>query len=159
MTSDPAMTSIEMHAGMRGDLLELFRLADDSEAMIASYLDHGEVLVASESNTVVGHVQILDEDGWQINSLAVAASYRGRGLGRRLVEAAIELARSRGARAIEVATATADVGLLRFYQRLGFRMARIERDVFTPGAGYPAELFVDGMRLIDRVWFDRVLGP
>lgn len=144
--------------GNRTELLELFRLADDSDAAIAAYLDAGDVLVAVRDGRVVGHVQILVEAGvWQINSVAVIDSERGAGLGRRLVEAGVDHARSRGARVIEVATATADIGLLRFYQRLGFRMTRIERDVFTPAAGYPAELFSDGVRVLDRVWFERRL--
>ncbi len=147
--------------GKRTELLGLFRLADDSDAAIASYLDAGDVLVAVRDGRIVGHVQILVVEGaWQINSVAVIDAERCVGLGRRLVEAAIEHACSRGARAIEVATATADVGLLRFYQRLGFRMTRIEHDVFTVAAGYPAVLYVEGVRVLDRVWFEQRLdGP
>ena len=33
-----------------------------------------------------------------------------------------------------------------------FRLTHIERDVFTPAAGYPADLQVDGIRALDRVW-------
>ena len=36
-----------------------------------------------------------------------------------------------------VATAAADIGNLRFYQRQGFRMRSVERDAFTPATGYP----------------------
>jgi hypothetical protein len=43
------------------------------------------------------------------------------------------------------------------YQRVGFRMARIERDAFTPATGYPSPIDVDGLLLRDRVWFDRDL--
>jgi hypothetical protein len=37
-------------------------------------------------------------------------------------------------------------------------MARIERDAFTPAAGYPADLTIDGVRVLDRVWFDRSIA-
>ena len=57
-----------------------------------------------------------------------------------------------------VATAAADLGNLRFYQRQGFRMRSVERDAFTPGTGYPPGIQVDGIELRDRVWFDRPLG-
>jgi hypothetical protein len=53
-----------------------------------------------------------------------------------------------------VSTGAADVGNLRFYQRCGFRMLRIERDAFTPDTGYPDPIMVEGVRLWDRVWFD-----
>lgn len=45
-----------------------------------------------------------------------------------------------------------DVGNLRFYQRLGFRMLRVERDAFTGAHGYPDGIVVDGIPLRDRVW-------
>src|SRR6185312_13119645 len=60
---------------------------------------------------------------------------------------------------LNVATATADIGNLRFYQRVGFRMRTIERDAFTRIAGYPAELIVDGIPLRDRAWLDLQLDP
>ena len=51
-------------------------------------------------------------------------------------------------------TATADASLLRFYQRRGFRMTRIDPDIFTPANGYPPGLEADGVPLRDRVWFE-----
>ena len=56
-----------------------------------------------------------------------------------------------------VATAAADIGNLRFYQRLGFRLRSVERDAFTPAAGYEPGLLIDGIELRDRVWLDRRL--
>jgi hypothetical protein len=53
-----------------------------------------------------------------------------------------------------VATATADVGNLRFYQRCGFRLRSVERDAFTTERGYPAGLESDGIPVRDRVWLD-----
>jgi hypothetical protein len=80
-------------------------------------------------------------------------------VGRLLIQAAIDLATA-GAGAesmvtILVATAAADIGNLRFYQRQGFRMRSVERDAFTPATGYPAGLLIDGIELRDRVWLDR----
>ena len=57
-----------------------------------------------------------------------------------------------------MATATADIGNLRFYQRLGFRMRAIERDAFTPATGYPSDLEADGIPVRDRVWLDMRLN-
>jgi ribosomal protein S18 acetylase RimI-like enzyme len=151
-------TSIQRFAGDRRALLPLFRRADDSDAAIERYLDDGDLLVVLDGDLVAGHVQLVTDERWQINSLAVLPSHAGQGLGRALVEAAVAHARRLGARTIEVATATADVGVLRFYQRLGFRMARIERDAFTPAAGYPADLTVDGVSVLDRVWLDRSIA-
>src|SRR4051812_45449986 len=65
----------------------------------------------------------------------------------------IELARAEGHAMLAVATAPADIGNLRFYQRLGFRMREIERDAFTEATGYPPQ-DVDGIPLRDRGWLD-----
>lgn len=54
-----------------------------------------------------------------------------------------------------VATATADTGNLRFYQRQGFRFRSIERDAFTPATGYPTDIRIDGILLRDRIWLDQ----
>jgi GNAT superfamily N-acetyltransferase len=72
---------------------------------------------------------------------------QGRGIGRALVEASLAQARHRGCARVCVATATADVANLRFYQRLGFRMTRVERDAFVPATGYPDPIELDGHEL------------
>ncbi|HKO26592.1 MAG TPA: GNAT family N-acetyltransferase [Solirubrobacteraceae bacterium] len=151
---------VERHTGPRDQLRALFEEAEDSAAELDAYIDQGEVLVAMASNGVVGHLQLVvaDAGASEIKNMAVDAAYRGRGIGRALVEAASELTRARGHATLTAATAAADIGNLRFYQRVGFRMRRIERDAFTPIVGYPAGLMVGGIRLRDRVWLDLHLG-
>jgi ribosomal protein S18 acetylase RimI-like enzyme len=56
-----------------------------------------------------------------VAELYVAPSHRGRGIGRALMEAAIDLARERGADHIDLATSEDDVAARRLYERLGFR--------------------------------------
>ena len=93
----------------------------------------------------------------EIKNMAVRENRQGQGVGRRLIQAAIDLAAAEGVRLILVATAAADIGNLRFYQRQGFRMRSVERDVFTPATGYPPGLLIDGIELRDRVRLDRAV--
>lgn len=72
-----------------------------------------------------------------------------------LVETAISRAEVDGVETMVVATAAADIGNLRFYQRCGFRFSAIERDAFGPDSGYPEPIVIDGIPLRDRVWLDR----
>ena len=65
--------------------------------------------------------------------------------------------REHGAVQLLVATASADLENLGFYQRLGFRMLRIERDAFTAEGGYPAGLSFGGVPVRDRVWMEMPL--
>ena len=62
-----------------------------------------------------------------------------------------------GVRRVVLATASADIGNLRFYQRCGFRLTHVVHDVFTEAHGYPPGLEVDGIPLLDQVWFERAL--
>jgi GNAT superfamily N-acetyltransferase len=156
----PAGIRIEQHAGDRESLRALFALAEDSSAQLDTYIDAGRVLVATRGDVIIGHLQLVDtgQPGVaEIKNMAVAPSHRRHGMGRGLVAAALELARHDGAALLQVATAAADIGNLRFYQRLGFRMREIERDAFTAATGYPPGTHIDGIELRDRVWLDRRL--
>jgi len=86
--------------------------------------------------------------------MAVRETRQGHGIGRRLIQAAVDLAAAEAVTTILVATAAADIGNLRFYQRVGFRMRSVERDAFTPATGYPPDLVSDGIPLRDRVWLE-----
>jgi GNAT superfamily N-acetyltransferase len=152
--------TIEEHAGPRTALRALFELAEDSEQALDAYIDAGRVLVAIEGGEPVGHLQLTDTDDpatAELKNMAVLGFHQRRGVGSALVAAAVDLARDESRSRLLVATAAADIGNLRFYQRLGFRMLSIERDAFTPQTGYAGALDVDGIPLRDRVWLDRTV--
>jgi GNAT superfamily N-acetyltransferase len=139
MAAQDAPLVVEPYEGDRAQLRALFEEAEDSAEQLDGYIGAGTVLVARVGDEVVGHLQLSDGE---ILNMAVAEHCRGHGIGRALVT---------------VATATADIGNLRFYQRCGFRLRSIERDVFTPATGYPPDLEADGIPVRDRVWLDLTL--
>jgi predicted N-acetyltransferase YhbS len=152
---------IAEHTGPRAALRPLFELAEDSSRELDAYVEAGRVLVARDGDAIVGHIQITDTRrpaDAELKNMAVRPSHQRRGVGRGLVVAAIELLRDEARSTLVVATAAADIGNLRFYQRLGFRMRAIERDAFTPATGYPRGLEIDGIELRDRVWLDLPLA-
>ena len=149
---------VELHHGPRAEVQPLFELAEDSPDELATYRDLGRLMVARAGGVIVGHLQLVATerpDAFEVKNMAVVERHRGQGVGSRLMAAALDLAAADGASRLVVATAAADVGNLRFYQRLGFRMLAVERDAFGPGNGYPAGLSIDGIELRDRVWLDR----
>jgi len=152
---------IEIHHGSRDSLRALFELAEDSAAELDSYIEAGRVLVARSGSDVIGHLQLTgtgDPGRAEIKNMAVTETRQGQGIGRRLVQAAVDLVAAEAVTTLLVATAAADIGNLRFYQRQGFRMRSVERDAFTPATGYPAGLLIDGIELRDRVWLDRAVS-
>ena len=151
---------IEIHRGPRDSLRALFELAEDSATELDSYINAGRVLVARAGTEVIGHLQLTgtgDPSQAEVKNMAVSESRQGQGIGRQLIQAAVDLAAAEAVTTLLVATAAADIGNLRFYQRQGFRLRSVERDAFTPATGYPAGLLIDGIELRDRVWLDRTV--
>jgi GNAT superfamily N-acetyltransferase len=152
---------IAWHTGERAPLRGLFALAEDSPQRLDAAIGRGRVLVAIDGDRVVGHLQLVDADApdeAELLTMAVVEDRQGEGIGRALVERAIEECRASGTRTLLVATAAASVGNLRFYQRLGFRMLRVERDAFVPADGYREGLTIEGIPLRDRVWLSLSLS-
>jgi GNAT superfamily N-acetyltransferase len=69
-----------------------------------------------------------------LESVRVAPSHRGRGLGQRLVSTIIELARDRGCARLQLSTNAARADARRFYRRLGFVESHIGMKLFLEEA-------------------------
>jgi len=154
------MMTIEWFEGPRDALADLFALADDSSAAVRSYRDLGRVLAVRDGSNVIGHLQLTAgecDDEAEVKSLAVREDRQGEGIGSALVRQAAAACREERCTTLLVATAAAGTGVLRFYQRLGFRLLRVERDAFTAEGGYP-EIEIDGIALRDRVWLSLTLS-
>lgn len=151
---------ITWHDAPRAELRSLFELAESSKSQLDGYIGLGRVLIASDDDAIVGHLQLIEgpEPGdVELKSMGVLPARQRSGIGRALVAAAVERSVADGRRRMVVSTAAADTGALRFYQRVGFRMASIERDAFTPATGYPDPILIDGIPVRDRVWMSREL--
>jgi amino-acid N-acetyltransferase len=75
------------------------------------------LLVARDDGHVVGSAALeLYAEGALLRSVAVNPTVQGRGVGRRLTEAALQMARRHGAKTVFLLTTTAE----RFFPRFGF---------------------------------------
>ena len=107
--------------------------------------DDGEFLLGGDPPA--GIVQLRyrygvwwDAEDCHVEDVFVRAEARGSGLGRALVQAAIDRARARGCRRLELDTAEENVPALGLYRSLGFRS----------GADEPGHLAVFMRRRIDE---------
>jgi amino-acid N-acetyltransferase len=98
------------------DLALLVTASGLPEGGLSDHLD--TALVARDSGRVVGSValEMYGPDAL-LRSLAVTPEHRGNGLGRRLADAVLALARQQGADRVYLLTETAAP----FFRRLGFR--------------------------------------
>lgn len=106
-------------------ILDLLASHGLPQAEVERHLD--TALVAREGGRIAG-CAVLEPYGAAglLRSVAVAQSQRGLGVGIRLTEAAVALARARGIRALYLLTETA----AEFFPRFGFRP--IARDEVAP---------------------------
>lgn len=122
------MTDVAIEPARPDDLPAILALLDRGRLPRASIEQHiGAAVVARDGARVVGcaAVELYDTAGL-LRSVAVDPDLHGHGLGVRLTDAALALARARGARTVYLLTETAAA----FFPRFGFRP--IPRDQVAP---------------------------
>ena len=123
-----------------------------SKAEVTRQLRASHVLVARRDGRIVGTVRLVTANPQVFDSgaftsvasalyvlgLSVAPECRRQGIGRQLMEAAKDVARSRPAQALWLDAYDSEVGAGPFYERCGFR--RVGPSSFRPGAVRPVAL-------------------
>ena len=100
------------------------------------------VLVAELDGRVAGYGKIehptplpASAQVWHVTGLAVDPLFEGRGAGRALMQALIELARERGGRRVTLRVFAPNERAQRLYERLGFEREGVLREEFMVGDG------------------------
>jgi ribosomal protein S18 acetylase RimI-like enzyme len=148
--------SVRIDAGPDRDAyLSFLLLADDAEQLVLDYYQTGDLYAFELDSEVVGTVLVTGTGPTrEFKSVAVAEQRQGQGIGQRIVRQAIDEMRESGVKRLELMTGNCGVGQIAFYQKVGFRLLRIDRDWFTPARGYAVPIHENGILLRDAVWFD-----
>ena len=91
-----------------------------------------QFVALNEADEVVGWCDVvrLDQEtfrhGWRLG-MGLLPAFRGRGVGRRLAEAAIAAAREQGAERIELEVFASNTRALALYEKLGFVREGVKR--------------------------------
>jgi ribosomal-protein-alanine N-acetyltransferase len=109
----PAVCELETQAGLSTSGIAAYRrrLSDPN----------GLLLVAAGEGEIVGLFSgwlIVDE--LEIDNVVVAPAYRRQGIGRRLIDEALNAAQERGARSAILEVRASNEAALRLYKNLGF---------------------------------------
>ena len=142
----------------RMEYLPFLVMADESESVVKEYIAEGQMLaIIVDSGTVAGVALFLEEaEGLvELKNIALDPQFRGRGLGKQVIDIAFEIFKGQSFQKMIVGTANSSIANLAFYQKAGFRMVEIRKDFFLK---YPEPIFEDGIQAMDMVMFERVLS-
>lgn len=141
---------IELYNGdVTPEIRQLLLMADPSEASVDSYVPEADMLICREASAIVGvAVLVHQQDQCELKNIAVHTEYQGQGLAKLLIAESLRVARSAGARLLEVGTGNSSLSQLALYQKCGFRMHRIDSGFFE---SYPEPIIENGIRCLDMV--------
>lgn len=117
-----------------------------SERYFENALRHDTILVAESGGALLGYVQFGDVNisdvearpgDQELHRLYVDTEWKGRGLGRRLANAALQHPRLASAKRVYLQVWETNEPAIRLYESLGFRI--VGRTTFTIGSGEVAE--------------------
>lgn len=130
---------------------ELLLLADPSMDIINDYVYRGECYIAYINKNIVGAYVIVKTRllTLELVNIAVNEAYQGKGIGKRLIFNAIDMARRQGAKVLEVGTGKSSIYQLAFYQKCGFRIVGIDRNFFKKH--YKEIIIENGIECIDMI--------
>lgn len=134
----------------QAQLKKLLLEADPDWQHVLAYLSEVKIFVISnDRRDVIAELCLLQRgDEAEIINLAVTKEHRGFGLAKSLIKHAIENAWQSSVSTVLIKTGNSSFDQLVLYQKCGFRMSYIERDVFKH---YPEPIYENGIRCIDQV--------
>ncbi len=98
--------------------------------------DTGDLNVLPDMVRPLVELEAKAPGSWYINVLAAFPEFRGRGIGRRLLDLAEERGRAQGAKAASMIVASENEGAMRLYDRIGYREIARAPVVEYPGCGH-----------------------
>jgi ribosomal protein S18 acetylase RimI-like enzyme len=137
----------------------LFFLADLAREAIDIYINDAIVLAYKDRDSVDGVVVTshISAHTWEIKNLAVTPTSQGKGLGKALLQAALETCRNQGAHEVWIGTGNSSINQLGLYQKMGFRVVEIDRGFFE--RTYNEEIIENGLRCRDMVRLVYTINP
>lgn len=130
---------------------DLLLLADPSIEVINDYVHRGECYAAYINNNIVGAYVIIKTRPLTLElvNIVVKEVYQGRGIGKRLVLSAIEVAKKENIKVLEVGTGNSSIDQLALYQKCGFRIVGVDRDFFK--RHYKEKIIEKGIECTDMI--------
>ena len=110
---------------------DLLLLADPHKESIEKYLSNGTCFIVENDNEDVIGCYVLKSNSpieVEIVNIAVEERYQGKGIGKQMLNHAIDYAHGCGYTKLAIGTANSSIYQLYLYQKIGFDIDRIEKD-------------------------------
>ncbi|API92606.1 putative N-acetyltransferase YvbK [Virgibacillus pantothenticus] len=138
--------------------LELLLEADPQKELVEEYLFRGECFIAEIDGKVAGVYVLLPTRPSTIElvNIAIAEEEQGKGYGKKLIADAIQKAKEKKCRIMEVGTGNSSIGQLAMYQKCGFRITGVDKDFFVKH--YSEPIVENGIPCTDMIRLSIDLG-
>ena len=112
--------------------IDLLLLSDPSEEVISEYINLSNNFIATYNGKIVGALLLLSTRPrtMEIMNISIYEEYQNKGIGKQLIKAAIDYAKERKIKKLEIGTGNPGVGQMMLYQKCGFRIVGVELDYF-----------------------------
>ncbi|RIW37264.1 GNAT family N-acetyltransferase [Bacillus salacetis] len=140
----------------KDEYLPLLLIADESEKAVKQYFADGDLFSIHINDELSGVILFttIDVSTIELKNFALLKAYRGKGLGKKVIQTALSDYKEMGVKQVLVGTANSSIGNIAFYQKAGFRMKEIKRDFFLD---YPEPIIENGIRALDMLMFQKEL--
>jgi len=131
--------------------LSLLLVADPSEKAVHDYINRGMCFVLEEEEDIRGVFVLLPTRPHIIElvNITVEETYQNKGLGKFMLKEAVNIARLKGYKTMEIGTGNSSIGQLALYQKCGFRIIGIDGDFFIKH--YDEDIYENGIRCRDMI--------
>lgn len=131
--------------------MDLLLLADPSREFVEEYIKRGDCFIAEKDKQILGVYVLLPTrlNTVELVNIAVAEDQQTKGIGKQLVMNAIQIAKTKRYKTIEVGTGNSSIGQLALYQKCGFRIIGVDLDFFIKH--YSEEIVENGIQCRDMI--------
>src|SRR5690554_2625950 len=131
--------------------MALLLTADPSKKIVKDFLDRGTCYIALLECEIVGVFVLLrtHPETVELVNIAVEKERQGQGIGKKLVLAALEIAKGLQIKTIEIGTGNSSINQLALYQKCGFRITGVDHDFFV--LHYNEEIYENGIQCRDMI--------
>lgn len=117
------------------------------------YLENPQLFGAELDGKIVGYIEVshvLWNNRLLVSNLFVDPAFRGRQIGRALMQRAEDTARRLGARAIVLETQSCNMPAIRFYCKMGFAIGGFDLYAYSNQDAQNKEVRIEMMKILDE---------